>query len=135
MRWGRALLPLVLGLVLAGCLSIQSPDLFMLTRTGQRDKLTLVVNDGGTIRCNDRAPRPLAEALLLRARDLSTALDPDAKQHLDIPQSAQSVSRFKIRLQDGTVSFPDTAAARHNELAQVELFTIDAAQNACGLSG
>ena len=31
---------------------MQSPDLFLLTRTGQGATLTLLVNDGGTIRCN-----------------------------------------------------------------------------------
>ena len=47
---------LLLGLiavVLAGCgLNVQSADLFLLTRTGQGPKLTLLVNDSGTIRCN-----------------------------------------------------------------------------------
>ena len=38
---------------LAGCgLNVASPDLFVLTRTGQGGKLTLLVNDGGTVRCN-----------------------------------------------------------------------------------
>ena len=133
--WPCALLALVAGSLLSGCLSIQSPDLFLLTRTGAGDKLTLLVNDGGTIRCNDRAPRPLAEPLLLRARDLATSLDPDAKDHLEIPESTESVARFTIKLQSGTVSFPDTAAGRHSELAQAELFAVDAAQQACGLSG
>ncbi len=38
---------------LGGCgLNVQSPDLFLLTRTGQGTQLTLLVNDGGTISCN-----------------------------------------------------------------------------------
>ncbi len=121
---------------LAGCgLGVQSPDLFLLTRSGQGRKTTLLINDGGTIRCNDRAPRPLAEPLLLRARDLAVSLAPDAKQNLDIPPAFNSAFRYTIRLQDGTISFPDTAGAHHSELAQAELFTVDAAQKACGLPG
>ena len=121
---------------LAGCgFGISSPDLFLLTRTGIGDRLELLVNDGGSIKCNDRAPRPLAEPLLLQARDLATALAPDAKQRLSIPPSPNSVARFTIKLQDGTVSFPDTAGSSHQELAQAELFTVTAAKQACGLSG
>jgi hypothetical protein len=125
-----------MGLVVSGCgFGIRSPDLFVLTRTGVGDTLTLLVNDGGTIKCNDRAPRPLAEQLLLRARDLVTMLDADAKQHLSIPPTAHSVAHYRVKLQAGTISFPDTAGTHHGELAQVELFTVDAAQQACGLSG
>lgn len=121
---------------LVGCgLGIQSPDLFLLTRTGQGRRTTLLVNDGGTIRCNDRAPRPLAEPLLLRARDLAESLDQDAKAKLTIPPAANSAYHYTIRLQDGTISFPDTAAAHHAELAQAELFAVQAAQQACGLPG
>jgi len=131
----RAFAGLALAGTLAGCLSINSPDLFLLTRTGVGDKLTLLVNDGGTIRCNDRAPRPLAEPLLLQARDLANSLATDAKQHLTIPPSARSVAHYTMRLQDGTISFPDTAAAKHSELARTELFTVEAARQACGLQG
>jgi hypothetical protein len=122
--------------VVAGCgLGVQSPDLFLLTRAGEGSRTTLLINDGGTIRCNDRAPRPLAEQLLLRARDLAMSLDPDAKAKLTIPASANSVFRYTIKLQSGTISFPDTAATRHPELAQVELFAAQAAHDGCGLPG
>jgi hypothetical protein len=121
---------------IAGCgFGISSPDLFVLTRTGIGDKLELLVNDGGSIKCNDRAPRPLAEPLLLQARDLATALAPDAKQRLNIPPPPRSVARFTIKLQDGTISFPDTAGTSHQELARAELFAVTAAKQACGLSG
>ena len=45
--------------------------------------------------------------------------------------------RYTIRLQGGTISFPDTADAggRFPALAQTELFAAQAAQQACGLSG
>jgi hypothetical protein len=121
---------------IAGCgFGVSSPDLFVVTRTGVGDRLTLLLNDGGSIKCNDRAPRPLAEPLLLQARDLATALAPDAKQHLTIPASPHSVAHFTFKLQDGTVSFPDTAGASRHELAEAELFTITAAKQGCGLSG
>lgn len=125
----------VAGAVVACGLGIRSPDLFELTRTGIGDKLVLVVNDGGTIKCNDRAPRPLAESLLLRARDLAQQLDPDARRRLDIPPASNSIGHYRIKLPAGTVSFPDTAASRHPELARAEQWALDAAKQGCGLRG
>jgi hypothetical protein len=126
----------VVGLTLAGCgLRIQAPDLFLLTRTGGAGRLTLLVNDAGTIRCDGGKPRPLAGSLLLRARDLAPALDADAKRGLRLPSPPGSVFRYTIRLPHGTISFPDTAGHARHELAQVELFAVEAAQQACGLPG
>lgn len=125
---GRAAAALAL---LAGCgLNVQSPDLFLLTRTGQGPRLTMLVNDSGTISCNGARARSLADPLLLKARDLASALDNDAKAGLRLPQTPDAVYRFTIRLQDGAVAFPDTAGARHPELAQAELFVLQA-QSAC----
>jgi hypothetical protein len=45
------------------------------------------------------------------------------------------VAYFTIKLQDGVISFPDTAGAQHAELARAELFAVQAAKDACGLSG
>jgi hypothetical protein len=131
----RAWAGLALAAVLAGCgLSVQSPDLFLLTRTGERHKLTLLVNDGGTIRCNGGRARTLPDSLLLEARDLASSLGGDAQENLRIPSPPGSVYRYTIRLQQGTVSFPDTAAAggKYPRLAQAELFAVRATQQVCG---
>ena len=136
MKWTLAAIALA-GL-LAGCgFNVQSPDLFLLTRTGHAGKLTLLVNDGGTIRCNGKRARALSDPLLLEARDLASMLDGDAKAKLRIAAQPNSVYRYRINLQGGTISFPDTAAAsgKFPALAQAELFTVQAAQQACGLSG
>ncbi len=134
---GRSLpLVLIAVLLLAGCgLDIQSPDLFLLTRTGPGQHLTLLVNDSGTVRCNGGKARPLSNELLIQARDLAQNLDSDAKAKLRIPKAPNSVALYTIRLQDGTIEFPDTAAARHHELAAAELFAVQAAQQACHLAG
>jgi hypothetical protein len=123
--------------LLAGCgLGVRSPDLFVLTRSGEGKTLTLVVNDGGTIRCNGGSPKQLSDQLLLQARDLATALDKDAKAKLQIAAAARgSVNFYTVKLPDGKITFPDTAAATHHELAQAELFAVQAAQGPCGLSG
>jgi hypothetical protein len=122
-------------LLLAGCgLNVRSPDLFLLTRTGAGARLRLLVNDGGTIRCNGGAARTLPDSLLLDARQLAGDLDKDVQNKLR-PAGRAGVYTFSVRLQDGTLTFPDTAASQHSELARAELFALQAAQGPCGLSG
>jgi hypothetical protein len=121
---------------LASCgLQVSSPDLFVLQRTGQGRPLRLLVNDGGTIRCNGGPKKAISDQLLIQARDLATNLDKDAKANLRVAASANGVYFYSIKLQDGTISFGDTAAAKHQELAQAELFAVRAATGPCGLRG
>jgi hypothetical protein len=134
MRWLGVGLALAVALSACG-LNVQSPDLFVLTRTGQGKALTLLVNDGGTIRCNGGSARRLPDQLLLQARDLANSLDADAKARLRIPPGTDSVADYTVKLQDGTIAFPDTAASRRSELARAELFTLQAAQGPCGGAG
>ncbi len=137
MRRACSLLALAAGLAgLAGCgFDVQSADLFLLMRSGQGQTLTMLVNDSGTIRCDGGKAKPLSDPLLLQARDLATNLDGDAKAKLHIAPTAGSVFTYTIKLEDGTISFADTAATKHHELAPAELFTAQAAEQACGLSG
>ena len=117
---------------LAGCgLSVQPADLFLLTRTGQGQTLTLLVRDDGTIRCNGRAGKPLSDQQLLQARDLQSALNSDAKAKLRIPAAADSVYSYTVKVPDGTISFADTAARAHKELAQAELLTVEVSGSLC----
>jgi len=118
-------------MALAGCLSIQSADLFLLTRTGGGPKLTLLLSDGGTVRCNGGPAKPLPDKLLLQARDLANTLDTDAKQHLRLAGTSHAVAMYTVKLKDGTISFPDTAARTHRELAQLELLAVQIAQGPC----
>jgi hypothetical protein len=113
----------------------QSPDLFLLTRTGQGPKLTLLPNDGGTIRCDGGAPRTLPDPLLIAGRDLAQDLNTDARKKLTIPRTPGAVFYYTIKLEHGTISFPDSAARSHKVLSQATLFAAQAAQQACHLSG
>ncbi len=122
---------LCLAAALTGCLSVQSADLFLLTRTGGGRQLTLLVNDGGTVRCNGGAAKPLPDKLLLQARDLANTLDTDVKQQLRLPRTSNTVATYTVRLKDGTISFPDTAARTHQELANLELLAVQIAQGPC----
>jgi hypothetical protein len=127
---------LALATLLAACgLNVQAPDLFLLKRTGAGRTLTLLVSDDGTVRCNGGAAKPLSDKLLIQARDLAPSLNDDAKRHLRIAPGPHAVAIYRARLQNGTISFPDTAARTHSDLAQLELFAVQTAQRPCGLGG
>jgi hypothetical protein len=118
--------------LLAGCGFAQtSPDLFVLQRSGPGKPLTLLVNDGGTIRCDGGSPRSISSRMLIQARALADSLDKDAKARLHVAPRPGSVYRYTLKLQNGTVSFADTAAAGHHELGPAELFATQAAQGPC----
>ena len=136
LRATAALLALLALPALSGCgLSVQSPDLFQVTRTGAHgQRLTLLVNDGGTISCNGGKPRSLPDSQLLQARDLATSLNSDVKSKVRFPVSAQSVFSYTVKVQNGTMTFLDTAALGRKELSQLELFVVQAAASPCGLS-
>jgi hypothetical protein len=117
---------------LAACgFAVEAPDDFLMTRTGQGARVTLLVNDSGTIRCDGGRARPITNALLITARDLVDNLTTDATNRLRIPQARNSVYRYTMRMQAGTISFPDTAALRHHELAGVETFALQALAGPC----
>ena len=130
-----AALAVAVAMLVAGCFDVQSADLFLLTRTGQGGKLTLLVNDGGTIRCNGAKAKAISNNGLITARDLAENLVTDAQNHLTIPKAPGSVYYYTIKLEQGTVSFPDRAATTRKVLAQAELFATQAAQQDCRLTG
>jgi hypothetical protein len=122
-------------LALGGC-GAAYPDVFLLTRSGSLPgaRLTLLVNDGGTVRCNGGAERQLPARRLLDARRIAEDLSEDAQQDLTLPRPRGSLLRFRIRTEEGTVTFSDIDAARRPELAPVVEFARTVAQDVCGLA-
>jgi hypothetical protein len=132
----RAAVVVVLAALVTGCgFEVEEPDLFLVMRTGTHgQKLSLLVNDGGTILCDGGKPKNLSDPQLLRARDLATSLNADVGAKLRFPASARSVYSYTVKVQNGTMSFPDTAALSRKELSDLELFVVQAAAKPCGLS-
>jgi len=121
--------------LLVGC-GTTAPDLFLLTRSGSLPgaRLTLLVNDGGTVRCNGGAARPLSDPQLLVARRVQEDVSDDAQKDLTLPARTGSLLRFRIRTQDGTVTFSDVDAGTRPELGRVIAFARTVAQDVCGLA-
>lgn len=129
MRWARAAaLAILIAAAAAACgAAIQEPDLFQLTRSGQGQSLTMLVNYSGTVRCDGGKTKNLPSALVIEARYLAGPLTSDAEHRLRISAPPNSVYRYTVRLGGGTISFPDTAASAHPLLGQVERFALEAA--------
>ncbi len=130
----------VAGLLLAGC-GVASPDLFVLHRSGSVPgaRLTLLVNDGGTVRCNGGPPKTITSAQLIKARgavdDLKGKPDTPGPATLatQLPARPNSILRYVVRDEDGTVAFSDTSAHQPKVFFQLAALTRELAQKVCGL--
>jgi hypothetical protein len=133
--FAAALPVLAAATALAGC-GADYPDLLVLHRTGSLPgaRLTLLVNDGGTVRCNGGEPLQLPARLLLDARRIAKELAEEAQDDLTLAAPRRSLLRYRLRTQDGTVAFSDMTAGRRPELAPVIVFVRAVAQDVCGLA-
>jgi hypothetical protein len=132
----RAVLAVAAALALAGCgASVGTPDLFLVTRTGTIPgaRLTMLVNDGGYVTCDGRRHQ-LPSDRLLDARELLRQMKPYAKQHLTLPPGGQSILRYRIKTEFGTLAFSDDSRAVPSKLYQLPLFVREVAQRVCRLA-
>jgi len=128
---------LLVAAVLPGCGSqgIESPDLFAITRTGKLPgaRLGMVVNDGGTVRCNGRRAELLPSAELLDARELQRDLAPPSRRGLRLAPGPGSLLRYRVRSGNGTVVFSDTSPRQPKVFFRVAAFARKVAIGVCGL--
>jgi hypothetical protein len=106
------------------------------TRTGSLPgaRLTLLVNDGGTVRCNDGEALQMPPRPMLDAREIARELAEEASEDLVLPRPPGSVLRFRLRTMDGTVTFSDADAASRPLLGRLIALTRLLAQDVCGLA-
>jgi hypothetical protein len=131
----RLALALAGAALLAGCGGgVQSPDLFLVTRTGQIPgaRLTMLVSDSGAVKCNGRT-HELPSARLLDARDLLRTMKPYAKSGLRLAPGPQSVLAYRVRTEFGTLSFADDSRGIPAKLFRLPLFVREVAKSVCGL--
>ncbi|HEY5143062.1 MAG TPA: hypothetical protein VII98_06140 [Solirubrobacteraceae bacterium] len=128
------------GVLLGGC-GVAAPDLFVLHRSGSIPgaRLTLLVNDGGTVRCNGGPAKTITSAQLIRARgavdDLKGKPNTPGPATLatQLPAGPGSILRYVVRDEDGTVAFSDTSAHQPKVFFQLAALTRELAQKVCGL--
>ena len=112
------------------------PDLFAVRRSGSvpEAKLAIVVNDGGTVKCNGGASRRITDSQLLEARSVSTGLHDYAGRGLALPPGPQPVLSYAVRTQDGHVSFADDSRGQPAAFYRLALLVRDIAKQDCGLA-
>jgi hypothetical protein len=119
--------------LLAGCgLEIQQPDLFLIKRAGPGRAVTIVINSDGTVTCDRRRTGTLSSSQLITARDIQPAIHRMAIRKLRIPRGRATIYMYTVRVDSGTIMFPDTEAAHNHTLAQLELLDAQGEQLACG---
>jgi hypothetical protein len=120
--------------VAAGC-GYEAPDLFQVTRSGadRNANVTLVVSDGGTVRCNG-AEHALDAKLLLRARELARELGKQAELGLELPPGPGSTLRYRARLESGHLAFSDRSTGQPTDFFRLAQFTKDVSEDVCGIS-
>jgi hypothetical protein len=128
----RAAVLLVLAL-LAGC-GAQSPDLFLVERSGPDPaaNLTMVVSDGGTVTCNGKEHELDADRLL-RARAITRALAEPAELGLELPPGPGANLSYKVSLEAGHVAFSDTSKGNPQAFFELAAFTKDVSERVCGI--
>ena len=118
----------------AGCGS-PSRDLFDVRRSGEGRNSTvrLTVADSGLARCNGGPEKQIGSERLLDARELARDLEQLATFAIELPPERNSLLRYRVALQQGTVAFSDTSRNRPPEFDRVAALTTDVVENVCGL--
>jgi hypothetical protein len=128
----RALAALTALVLLAGC-GAPSADLFEVVRSGKdrNANVRILVSDDGTVRCNKKAPVSMGTDRLLTARELARDLEKQAALGLELPREKGSILTYRVRLEDGTVSFSDRSRGLPKSFSRVMAFTSDVARSVC----
>jgi hypothetical protein len=118
---------------LAACGGVQAADLFVVTRTDPAtgDRLTLLVNEEGVVRCNGGPPLRLSDPALVQARAIQEDLHDPASSNLRLPARPGSVFSYTVRDESGTVHFSDNSAGQPHVLASLALWVLQVAQQVC----
>jgi hypothetical protein len=119
--------------LLAGC-GAPPPDLFVVDRSGpdRNANLELLVNDGGSVRCDGREHRLDADRLLT-ARQLERDLEPQAKLAIVLPPGPGTELSYKVRMEGGTIVFSDRSRGVPRTFQRLAAFTKDVAERVCGI--
>jgi hypothetical protein len=124
----------LIAVAIAGCGS-PSADLFAVQRSGSIPgaRLSMVISDGGSVRCNAAKPVELTNAQLLDARELGRDLKDPAERHVELAARRGSILRYSVTTPDGTLRFADNSPGARGALARLTLFVREVAKRQCRL--
>ena len=126
----------------AGCNGPIPADLFLVQRNGSVPgaKLTLRVTDDGGAYCNETKRHELTSAQLITALairgDLDGRSDSDvglSKKHINLKPGSISTYNYKVRSENGSVSFADTSPHQPQTFYKLAELTREVATQICHL--
>jgi hypothetical protein len=112
---------------------VLSSDLFEVKRSGSIPgaSLTLVVNEGGTVRCDGGPALPISDPQLVLARGIQEELKEAASQHLYLPPRPGSVLSYHLRDEDGHVRFSDNSVGQSKTMHELQGFVLEVGREVC----
>jgi hypothetical protein len=127
-------------LVLGGC-GQRAADLYVVERSGAIPgaRLTMLLGDGGTVRCNDGPAREITSEDLIDARAIRRELNGTeeepgpAQEGVALAAEPGSILRYRVRSEEGTVSFADSSKNQPQVFFDLARLTRDLAKRVCGL--
>jgi hypothetical protein len=130
-----ALLAAALATAAVGCGSA-AVDLFVVDRTGTIPgaRLKLRVTDDGRAACNGRPLAEITSAQLITAREARRDLGQPAKAGLSLPPRPGSILHYRVRTEDGAVTWSDTSRGQPPVLFALAKLTRDVARGSCHLT-
>ncbi len=139
MRGGIASAAVLLAILFpTGCGGgVLSGDLFEVKRSGSVPgaALTLVVNEGGTVRCNGGKPLPISDPQLVLARGIQEEIKEAVSSHQDLPPGAGSVFGYYLRDEEGYVRFSDNSAGQSKIMRELQGFVLEVGRAVCHNAG
>jgi drug/metabolite transporter (DMT)-like permease len=119
--------------VATGC-GTPGHDLMVVKRSGDLPgaQLEMRIADDGFVVCNGER-HEMASDLLIDAREVERDLEPIADKNLTLPARANSVLRYRIETEQGTVAFADTSGGQPEAFFRAALLVRRLAKEACGL--
>ena len=129
----RALIASLLAALLAGCGS-RPPDLMVVERSGadRNANVELLVNDGGSVRC-DGEEHALDAERLLTARRLVDDLERQAELGIELPRGPGSQLSYRVSMEAGTIAFSDRSEGVPSTFQRLAAFTTDVTERVCGI--
>lgn len=129
----------------AGCAEgTPSADLLVIERTGVNPgaRLTMLISDGGFVRCNRSADRPISSDQLIRARAIARDLNDDDREQTPglfrsrprLPARSGSQLTYSVRGEDGKARFADNSADAPQAYLKLQVLVRELAKGPCGLS-
>jgi hypothetical protein len=120
----------------SGCSGVRAADLFVVQRSGSvaGAQLTLLVNEEGGVRCNGGPTLKLSDSQLIEARTIQEDISQAASQHLSLPPGPRPVFNFRLRQENGDVSFSDDSPGQPQVFHRLALFVVQISQHVCHLA-